>query len=800
MNKKKRNITGALFLGLVSMGVLGVGVKADAAIPDKLNTATTLSNANLFAPSVLSSLIQAEEPIDISVGWDVLDYTSSLNIGIDSVFAQGQVSLSGVKYATTNFFNIGKSHFKAIKTIPMKKGKTYNLDLVYGLRAQGKAVGHIDFNGTIITETAMSNTAYTEKVVPTKDQDYVITMEFTAPKNSGMFLMVGANNTVTGGIGVTPNVEVPLVTAPEAGTNLVSGTGKADNVIKVMNELNEVIGTGKVKVDGSFEVTVDRVLNYNEKLTIIQSNGEDDSDPISTTVKDTIAPDSPMISDVEVSNQMIKGTAEPNSAINVKDALGDILGTGIADANGQIEFKLNQKAFLGDKVFVTATDEAGNVSSSSEATVVDSVKPEAPKVDLMDDQMLQLVGDAWKANSKVEIWVGNQYYSTISGVDNKFDYTFSKPWKAGTVIVVTTTDISGNVSPATTIIVTSDQKTAAPVVHKVGDNYTTITGTSEPNALIEVEIGSDYYRAKADGTGSFSVEMNYAYPVDTVINVTATGISGKVSDPTLDTVKDTTPPGDVIVDEITDKSIVVTGSAEKNSTIGAVVTTPDGNKYYFEASTDANGGFTIDLDGTFPPNSSIVFTATDTSGNTSAPTEKTIENSIPIGIEVDPLTSQDDSITGTTERPNSEVIIKVNNQIFKTTSDEYGDFELNLPKLYAVGTAYEFYTVDGSEKTTIEKGIVLPRTVTVDGGANLKPGDTMLAGSADPYGNITVTITDINGNIISSQNVVADMVGNYNLILETPLAAGNFIELIQEVNGINSDLATAFVGVSRLLK
>ncbi|CAD5900447.1 conserved exported hypothetical protein [Carnobacterium maltaromaticum] len=799
MNKNKRNVTSALVLGLVSMGILGVGIKADATTPNKMYAPTAVSQANLLAPNVLNSLPKAEKPIDVSVGWDVMDYTSSLNVGIDKVFAEGQVSLSGVKYATTNFFNIGKSHFKATKTIPMKKGKTYNLDLVYGLRAQGKAIGHIDFNGTTITETAMTNTAYTETVVAKKDQDYVITMEFTAPKNSGMFLMVGANDTLTGGIVVIPNVDIPLVNVPEAGTKLVSGTGKAGNLIKVMNELNEVIGTGKVKADGSFEVMTNKILAHDDKLTVIQSNGEDDSDPVSTTVKDTMAPDSPMIKDIEISNQMIKGTGEANSLITVKNTSGVSIGTGVADANGQIEFKLNQEVALGDKVYVTATDGAGNVSNSSEAIAVDSVKPAAPSVDPMDDQMLKLVGNAWKPNSKVEIQVGNQYYSMTSGKDNKFEYTFSKPWKVGTVITVTTTDISGNVSLATTIIVTSEKKTDAPLIHEVGDNHTAVTGTSEPNALIEVKVGLDYYKGKADSKGNFSIEMNTAYPVDTAINVTATGISGKSSDSTTIKVTDTTAPDSLNIEKITDASTVVNGTTEGNALVEAVITTPTGNKYYFEASADANGNFSINLDGTFPVNSTISFTATDASGNTSTPMEKTIENSKVLGVEMDTITSDDTSATGETTRPNTEVVIKVNNQIFKTTSDENGEFEINLPKLYEVGTPYEFYTVDGSEKTIIEKGVVLPRAVTIEGGSNLHPGDTELTGVGDSLGNVTIRVKDAIGSIVSEYNVVADKGGNFNLSLSAPLVAGDFIEAIQEVNGVNSVLSGYFVGVTRIL-
>lgn len=789
INKKRKNITSALVLSLVSMGVLGVGIHADAATP---NETTTVSKANLLAPNILRSLTRADTEIDISTDWDVQSYSSDLGVSINKVFAQGQTASSGMKYATTNFFNIGKSNFKATKTIAMKKGKTYDLDLEYAVRAQGKAVGSIDFNGTKATVLTGINTNYTEKVVAKKDQNYVITMEFTAPKNSGMYLMVGAKNLGTGGVQVTPNVAAPEVNTPEAGTNFVSGTGKSGNTIKVMNNLNEVIGTGEVKPDGSFEVTTDKTLNHNDKLTIVQSNGEDESDPVPTTVTDSIAPESPAIQGIEVSDQLIKGTAEANSTITVKNASGAIIGKGTTDANGKVEFKLTTAAAIGEKVLVTATDGAGNTSRESEVEVVDTSVPAAPDVEKMTDEQATLSGNAWKPGSRVEIKVGNQYYYVNSGLDNKFAFTFSKPWKVGTVITVKTTDKSGNISPETAIVVTSEARTNAPVIDKVGDTHTKITGTAEANSFVDVTIGNDYYKGKADSQGHFSIAMNQAYPEGTRISVTATGISGKVSEKTEETVEDTTPPGTLIVKNINDKDEKAEGSTEANAKVEAVVITPNGDKHYFETTADENGGFIIDLDGTFPANSTIVVTATDANGNTSAPEEKQVENSVEIGIAVDTITSQSDSVIGETARPNTAVIIKVNNQIFKARSDENGEFKIALPKKYDVGTKYEFYTIDGSEKTPVELGTVLPRVVTflVDG---LKPNSTVVTGEADPGGRVTVIVTRV-GNVVSNTETIAGVDGKFSVTLDTPLAAYDDLEATQVVGTWKSEIGTGWVG------
>lgn len=425
--------------------------------------------------------------LDISTGWEVLDYKSDLNIEIDKVFADGQVGSSGLKYATTNFFNIGNSHFKATKTIPMKKGKIYNLNLVYALRPEGKAVGFIDFNGTKVTETKLTSTPYTETVVPSEDQNYVITLEFTAPKNTGMYLMVGQEP--TGGITISPAVETPTVNTPEAWTEKVVGIGNSRNTIKIIDAANKFIGTGVVKEDNTFEITTDRMLIHNEFLTVTQTNEFEESNPVSIQVKDTISPDAPEIQDIYVGEQLVIGTAEANSIIEVRNKRGVLIGSGNTSSDGKVSLTLSPSVGLLEDVSITATDEAGNRSMPVIVTVIsDKEVIPIPGVKNPEAGTNLVIGDGVSGNT---IKVMDSFNNLIgTGEVNQFDeyqVTTSRPLVYKELLTIRQVNSLGDESEKISIQVLDTIAPNIPQIKDIIESDQQIIGIAEPNSSIEVK-------------------------------------------------------------------------------------------------------------------------------------------------------------------------------------------------------------------------------------------------------------------------------------------------------------------------
>lgn len=732
---------------------------------------------------------KASDNFDVSKDWKVIDYASDLNTPIENIFVTGKVRPdTGINFASVNFANIGKAHFKAQKIIKLKKNKTYKMNLLFSLKAMGAASGSIDFNGDTKTLTA-ADEAYETTITPTTDQDYVITMSFETPKYAGMFLMVGFDkNDPDGGIKEEETVEKPTVQVPEAKTSIVEGTGQTGNTIKVTDSTSQVIGESTVNAGGEYTVTTNRPLKYNEVLQVIQVNSfNQESDPVEVTVKDTIAPNKPVIKDIEVSDQMVIGTAEAGSRIEAKSENGQLLGSSTASSEGQVSFKLTEEVRVGDHVSIVAIDEASNVSEVAKVVVVDNTAPVAPDVESLTDLDTKIKGNTKKANCDVTVKIEDQYFYGTSNEAGDFEINLERTFEAGTVVEVYSTDASGNQSPNTTVIVMSDKQTLAPIVNVLGDSDNLLTGSAEKNSAIKVIINNETYRGKTDEKGNFKIKLNKNFVVGTEGKVTATGISGKESEIVTFTVIDNTPPSVPKLNKFTDQDSQLSGLTEPGALVDVYLEETGTNKEYrYQGTSDEAGEFTIDFDRKFAAKSKIKVTATDAAGNVSAIATAKVMSSKELDISLQDLTSQDDEVMGTTSRPNSYYSVKVKNQIFEGYSDSEGNFEISLGRLYEVGTLIEYYAEDDGNKTDITKTKVLPRFPTIN---NVNIGAIVVTGTVDPDADVEIKVND---NVVG--NVTANAAGEYEFELTEALKYGDVLSIIQTKNGVQSRKASLYIG------
>lgn len=781
----KRGLTSLVIAGGLLAFSHGIGTDAEAATKD-LQTVST--------PAITQSLKDVKEVeadnFDIAKDWKVLDYKSNLNIPLDKIFLQDVESVGNtetLQQAYCNFANIGDSTFKAQRTFKFKKNHTYNLKWYYGIRTTGKAVATVDFNGTTKTVSDASDirNVYEEKVIATEDMDYVVTMEFTAPKVTNVFLMVGRDISDSNNGIVDVTIDKPEVAKLEAGDTVVKGTATSGNTVKVYNEKQEVIGQGKVAADNSFMVGIDHKLKHNETVFVTQSNADGiESDATEATAKDTAAPNAPKANDVEFTEQTVTGSAETDAKIIIRDKDDKIVGEGIAneskvnDTTSTFTVKLSKEIAVDEALQVYAVDVAENVSPATSVKVVDNSIPKAPQVNEITDQDTKVTGKGTKPGSTIEVKIGDQKFIGTVEEDKTFSIDLKRQFDGATKVKVVEIDNHKNRSEETVVTVKGTVKTADPTVNTIGDSDSKLTGTAEANSDILVTIKGDTFTSKADAKGNFVVELNGTYDVDTEGTVVATGNSGIASNEVNFKISDTTAPNSPAVSVLKDDETTFTGKTEKGASVRVVLSNDDKVLDSYEAEADADGNFTIKLDRTYKAGTTIETTATDAAGNTSPVVKSKVLSSKVLEVSLLEVTSQDDVAYGQTSRPNSFYQVKVGNRVYEGYSDENGEFTINFERTYEVGLPITVYAKEADDKTDVEHKLVMPRHPT-----SMTPhnGDTVIAGNLDPNAQVIVTI---DGS--STYETVADADGNFSVTLNKELHFGATVKVISIVNDVTS--------------
>lgn len=386
---------------------------------------------------------------------------------------------------------------------------------------------------------------------------------------------------------------------------------------------------------------------------------------------DTTPPLAP--GDLVVSNDggTITGTAEPGSTVTIRE--GDaILGTPVADSEGNFSLTLTPPKLNGEILTADATDAAGNTGPATSAAAPDVTPPQAPVIVSVIDDVLNTTGPVeqngltndraptlngtGEPGSTITIFNGSDIIGTVdvpsSGL---WSFTPPSPLADGTyVLTATATDAAGNPSGqsnAWTIIVDGTAP-AAPVITQVvddvpertgsldlnettNDSTPTLSGTAAANATVTIRVdGVDIGTTVADGLGawSFTPDIPIAEGPHTLTAV-ATDAAGNISDVsnswgiTIDSVAPDAPVITLVVDDVperlgalnpgdstNDTTPTINGTAEPGST----VTIRQDGVDLITVPVDSNGTWSF-TPATPLGNGTYTFTAvtTDGAGNTS---------------------------------------------------------------------------------------------------------------------------------------------------------------------------------------
>ncbi|EPJ7558767.1 Ig-like domain-containing protein, partial [Pseudomonas aeruginosa] len=640
-----------------------------------------------------------------------------------------------------------------------------------GTAEPGSSVTLTDGNGNPIGQTtadANGNWSFTPST-PLPDGTVVNVVARDAAGNSSP----PASVTVDAVAPATPTVD------PSNGTTL-SGTAEPGATVTLTDGNGNPIGQVTADGSGNWTFTPSTPLPNG---TVVNATATDPSgnasSPASVTV-DAVAPATPVVN--PSNGTTLSGTAEPGATVTLTDGNGNPIGQVTADGSGNWSFTPTTPLPNGTVVNATATDASGNTSAGSSVTV-DSVAPATPVINPSNGTTLS--GTA-EPGSSVTLTDGNGNpigQVTADGSGN-WSFTPSTPLADGTVVNATATDPAGNTSGQGSTTVDG----VAPTTPTVNlSNGSSLSGTAEPGSTVILTDGNGNPIAEvtADGSGNWTYTPSTPIANGTVVNVVAQDAAGNSSPGASVTVDSQAPAAPVLNPS---NGTTLSGTAEP----GATVTLTDGNGNPIgQVTADGSGNWSF-TPGTPLPNGTVVnATASDPTGNTSAPASTTVDSVAPAAPVVNP--SNGAEISGTAE-PGATVTLTdgSGNPIGQVTADGSGNWSFTPSTPLADGTVVNATATDpagntgGQGSTTVDA--IAPATPTV----NLSNGSS-LSGTAEPGS--TVILTDGNGNPIAE--VTADGSGNWTYTPSTPIANGTVVNVVaQDASGNSSPPATVTVDSS----
>ena len=507
--------------------------------------------------------------------------------------------------------------------------------------------------------------------------------------------------------GTTSEVTAPTVTGVTGNSTAgyeVKGTADANATVEIRNAGGTVIGTGTADGTGAFTVTIPAgEAGANETLTAVAKNasGTESTPTTFQTPADEATVTAPTITGVtgnSTAGYEVKGTADANATVEIRNAGGTVIGTGTADGTGAFTVTIPAgEAGANETLTAVAKNASGTESTPTTfQTPADEATVTAPTITGVTGNSTagyEIKGTA-DANATVEIRNAGGTVIGTGTADGTGAFTVTIPaGEAGAneTLTAVAKNASGTESTPTTFQTPADPNTpvATPIVETVTGSTTKgyeVKGTAEVGTTIEVRdaAGTVLGTATTGTDGKYTVTLDPGKATaNQTLSVVAKNASGTESQPaTATTPADVTAP---TVDNITGNSgsgYEITGTADPNTTIevrdpsGAVIGT---------GTSDTNGDFTVTLPtGTTNPGDTLTVIGKDNAGNESQPTEvlvpadATVTAPTVTGVTGNSVAGY--QVTGTAD-PNATIEIRDadGNVIATGTADGTGSFAVNLP-------------------------------------------------------------------------------------------------------------------------
>ena len=575
----------------------------------------------------------------------------------------------------------------------------------------------------------------------------------------------------------------------------VKGTADANATVEIRNAGGAVIGTGTADGTGAFTVTVPAgEAGANETLTAVAKNasGTESTPTTFQTPADEATVTAPTITGVtgnSTAGYEVKGTADANATVEIRNAGGTVIGTGTADGTGAFTVTI-PAGEAGANETLTAVAKNASGTESTPTTFQTPADPNTPVATPIVETVTGSTTKGYEVKGTAEVGTtievrdaaGTVLGTATTGTDGKYTVTLdSGTATANQTLSVVAKNASGTESQPATATTPAD--VTAPTVDNItgnsGSGYE-ITGTADPNTTIEVRDPSEAVigTGTSDANGDFTVTLptGTTNPGDT-LTVIGKDNAGNESQPTEVLVPADATVTAPTVTGVTGNSVAgyqVTGTADPNATIE--IRDADGN-VIATGTADGTGSFAVNLPaGTANANETLTALAKDPAGNTSTPTTfQTPADEVVAPPSVDKVTgntTQGYQVTGTAELGTTIEVRATDGTVLGTaTTGPTGQYTVTLASGKA--TAKQTVNVVAKNDTGLESQpttAMTPADVTTPTIGDITGDSTTgyeITGTADP--NTTIEVRNPDGTIIGT--TTTDDQGNFTVDL--PAGAAN---------------------------
>ena len=598
--------------------------------------------------------------------------------------------------------------------------------------------------------------------------------------------------------GTTSEVTAPTVTGVTGNSTAgyeVKGTAEANATVEIRNAGGTVIGTGTADGTGAFTVTIPAgEAGANETLTAVAKNasGTESTPTTFQTPADEATVTAPTITGVtgnSTAGYEIKGTADANATVEIRNAGGAVIGTGTADGTGAFTVTI-PAGEAGANETLTAVAKNASGTERTPTTFQTPADPNTPVATPIVETVTGSTTKGYEVKGTAEVGTtievrdaaGTVLGTATTGTDGKYTVTLdSGTATANQTLSVVAKNASGTESQPVTATTPAD--VTAPTVDNItgnsGSGYE-ITGTADPNTTIEVRdpSGAVIGTGTSDANGDFTVTLptGTTNPGDT-LTVIGKDNAGNESQPTEVLVPADATVTAPTVTGVTGNSVAgyqVTGTADPNATIE--IRDADGN-VIATGTADGTGSFAVNLPaGTANANETLTALAKDPAGNTSTPTTfQTPADEVVAPPSVDKVTgntTQGYQVTGTAELGTTIEVRATDGTVLGTaTTGPTGQYTVTLASGKA--TAKQTVNVVAKNDTGLESQpttAMTPADVTTPTIGDITGDSTTgyeITGTADP--NTTIEVRNPDGTIIGT--TTTDDQGNFTVDL--PAGAAN---------------------------